>query len=365
MNDHHGDAPLPEPGEGGGTAFRFTGTWQEYLPIGLTNLLLTIVTLGIYRFWAQARTRRYLWSRTQFADDTLEWTGTGLEMFVGFLIVMLFLIPFILFFQFGVQALVFRGQGLLAGLLVFAFYFGFFYLAGLAIFRALRYRLSRTWWHGIRGGSDDAGWSYALSSLAKNLAALFTLGLLFPWSMTRLWNERWGRMSFGPYAFEAHAGTGGLMGRWLALYMIPFFFVIGGGLAAFFASTGGFNPNAPGWLAGVAIGVVVTYLVVLLVSLAYYAKFYRVVVGATSLGPVQFAFNARSADWLKLILGTIGLVIVTLGIGLIFVTYRNWSFFVRHLEASGDIDLDTMTQSTARGATDAEGLASAFDIGAI
>jgi uncharacterized membrane protein YjgN (DUF898 family) len=61
----------------GGTAFRFTGTWTEYLPIALTNLALTIVTLGIYRFWATARTRRYLWSRTRFADDTLEWTGTG------------------------------------------------------------------------------------------------------------------------------------------------------------------------------------------------------------------------------------------------------------------------------------------------
>ena len=37
----------------------FTGRWQDYLKIVVTNLLLTIVTLGIYRFWATARLRRY------------------------------------------------------------------------------------------------------------------------------------------------------------------------------------------------------------------------------------------------------------------------------------------------------------------
>ncbi len=39
-------------------AIRFTGSWREYLPIAATNVLLIIVTLGIYRFWAAARQRR-------------------------------------------------------------------------------------------------------------------------------------------------------------------------------------------------------------------------------------------------------------------------------------------------------------------
>ena len=57
---------------GDGRAIRFTGSWREYLPIAITNALLTIVTLGIYRFWATARQRRYLWSHTHVIDDTLE-----------------------------------------------------------------------------------------------------------------------------------------------------------------------------------------------------------------------------------------------------------------------------------------------------
>ena len=44
------------------SAFRFHGSWQEFARIAFPNLLLTIVTLGIYRFWATTREREYLWS---------------------------------------------------------------------------------------------------------------------------------------------------------------------------------------------------------------------------------------------------------------------------------------------------------------
>ena len=49
-----------EPQGGADEAFDFVGSWREYLPIALSNFALTVVTLGIYRFWAKARTRRYL-----------------------------------------------------------------------------------------------------------------------------------------------------------------------------------------------------------------------------------------------------------------------------------------------------------------
>ena len=65
-----------------------------------------------------------------------------------------------------------------------------------------------------------------------------------------------------------------------------------------------------------------------------------------------------------LILGHVGLVIVTLGVGFIFIGYRNWSFFIRHLEATGEVELATLTQSTTREPTQGEGLLDAFDVGA-
>ena len=39
--------------------FRFTGTAREYFGIWIVNILLTIVTLGIYSAWAKVRRMRY------------------------------------------------------------------------------------------------------------------------------------------------------------------------------------------------------------------------------------------------------------------------------------------------------------------
>jgi uncharacterized membrane protein YjgN (DUF898 family) len=343
-------------------AFRFTGTWREYAPIAFSNLLLIIVTLGTYRFWARARDRRYLWSRTEFIDDTLEWTGTGGEMFKGFLIVMAVFLPLVLLLQFGAQALILRGHPIAAGLMVLGLYVSIMYLIGLAVFRALRYRLSRTYWHGIRGGSDDQGYGYGWSAFWKPILGAIAMGALVPWSMTSLWNERWSKMSFGPHGFEAMADTSGLMLRWFAIYLAPVLALVGLAAAIGSGASSG-SPAAAG--PGLFFIVVAIYPAMGLLGLAYYAAFYRKAVGSTSLGPLQFEFTARTADWFKLILGHIGLVIVTLGLGYVFIGYRNWSFFVRHLEAYGALELDSFTQSDTHSGTDAEGLASTFDIGAI
>jgi uncharacterized membrane protein YjgN (DUF898 family) len=359
MNDMHGMRAAETPA----SAFTFTGTWREFLPIALTNLLLTVVTLGIYRFWAKARERRYLWSRTHFIDDHLEWTGTGTEMFIGFLLVMLVLLPFLLVFQFGVQALILRGETAPAALLMLFVYGGIFHLVGVGQFRALRYRLSRTWWHGIRGGSFQPGWSYGFKFMWKMIVGYLPASLLVPWSMVSLWNDRWNEMSFGPHRIEAAADTDGLFGRWLLIYLAVFVGFIAA--LAVGLGVGGATGSVTSGIAAGVLGFLALYVVIGVASLAYYSAYYRKVVGATSFGGLGFEFRAGTLDWFKLILGNIALVLLTLGLGLVFIGYRNWSFFVRHMEATGEINLDELTQSATMAGSDAEGLADAFDIGAI
>lgn len=341
------------------SAFGFHATWRDFAPIAFTNLLLTIVTLGFYRFWATTRERQFLWSRTRFIDDRLEWTGTGMELFVGFLLALIvFGLPFFAL-QFLFEALILRGQNILAGILAFGLYVLLLALVGFALFRALRYRLSRTFWRGIRGGSDDSGITYARQYLVKTLVGTLAAGLLIPWSMVALWNDRWNRMSFGSAKIEASAEHGGLMKRFLLFYLIPLLAVIAGVVIS--TSDGAPGPGA------VILGLVVVlaiYIVLPIIAIAYYAAYLRTVIAGTEWAGLQFAFKARSKDWLFLILGHIGLVIVTLGIGAIFIGYRNWSFFIRHLEAYGEIDLAELAQSTTAELKQGEGLLDAFDVGA-
>jgi uncharacterized membrane protein YjgN (DUF898 family) len=350
------------------SAFGFDGTWREFAPIAFTNLLLTIVTLGVYRFWATARERRYLWSRSRFVDERLEWAGTGLELFIGgMLALLLFVVPYFLAIQVA-QALALRGQEALGALVIVGALVFLFYVYGLARYRALRYRLSRTRWRGIRGGSEDPGFTYALTYMWKTAAGMLPAGLLIPWSMVSLWNDRWNRLSFGPCRFEAKAEAGGLFARFLLFYAAPFvFFIVLAVLGGMAAAAGGFrdvgNPIA---IVLLGIGMVLLfYLMFGLVAMAFYARFFRDAVGATRWDDIEFQFNARTRDWLKLLLGDIGLVLITLGVGMIFLGYRHWKFFMIHMEASGEIVLDRLTQSTTPVAGHGEGLLDALDIGAI
>ena len=125
-----------EDGAEGESAFGFSGSWREFAPIAFTNLLLTIVTLGIYSFWAKARTRRYLWSRTRFIDDRLEWSGTGLELFIGGVLAFVFFTIPIGFISLVTNGVLMRGHPGWAALIVVAVYLLLIYLVGVAIGQA-------------------------------------------------------------------------------------------------------------------------------------------------------------------------------------------------------------------------------------
>ncbi len=400
------------------SAVTFHGSWTDFAKIAIPNVLLTLVTLGIYRFWAITRERQYLWAQTRFIDEPLEWTGRGMELFIGFIMVFfLVVIPFVVI-QFVLQGMLLQGQPLAATLLVLLLFLLILYLTGVAYFRALRYRLSRTYWRGIRGGSDDPGFAYGASYIWKNIAAAIPLYLLYPWASMSLWNQRWSKMSFGPYQFESNADWKALMKRYLLFYLVPFLAFVGAviaGIAALgaHASEAG---NDPFSTAGGAIGIVLIVLAVLglyivmpIAALLYYSKFMRVAISALRLGDLEFEFNARSPDWILFWLANLAILfiaysvafipftlivatdptqlvqqmeagesILTIGLGLALllaiipltfataiIRYRSWCFFIRHIEAYGEVNLDRMTQSETQSSRHGEGLLDAFDVGAI
>ena len=336
-------------------AVAFTGNWKEYLPIALTNLLLIIVTLGIYRFWAMARERRYLWSRTQIIGDPLEWSGTGGEMFVGFLMVVGVFV--------GWAVLIFGGAALIGQWFVMigivAFYIFILWAFGFAQFRALRYRLSRTYWRGIRGGSDDNGVNYGWTALGNNFLAGLTLGILTPRAIVENWNDRVRAMSFGPHMLESDVDTVGLQSRWMMLYAV---------YIGFFALIVATRPNpeavdrASGGAGLIALALLLVGLAVVMAS--FWALFFRKVAGTFRMGELTAGFEVSTAEWLKFYGKAIGLTVITLGFGILMWSYWRWEFVTDRLELYGEVNLDTLTQSTTTAPKDAEGFADAFDIGA-
>jgi uncharacterized membrane protein YjgN (DUF898 family) len=79
------------------------------------------------------------------------------------------------------------------------------FLIGLAIYRARRYRLSRTVWRGIRGGMRGSASQYALRYLLFWASNMITLGWTYPWMQLTLYKRLMEETTFGdrPFQFDA------------------------------------------------------------------------------------------------------------------------------------------------------------------
>ncbi len=63
--------------------FEFHGNAREWFGIWIVNLLLSIVTLGIYSAWAKVRARKYFYQNTYVADRNFDYHATGLQILIG------------------------------------------------------------------------------------------------------------------------------------------------------------------------------------------------------------------------------------------------------------------------------------------
>ncbi|MFN3868665.1 MAG: YjgN family protein [Hyphomicrobiaceae bacterium] len=195
MEQHFGSSPTRE---------RLTVAWLH--PIGMLglsvyNFVMRILTLGVYHFWGKTEVRRRIWSSIRLNGEPLEYTGTGRELFLGFLVIFgLVLLPILLLtfaaaFLLGPDSWVFK-------LFQLALYAGVLLLTGIAIYRAQRFRLSRTRWRGIRAGLDGSSWTYGWTYFWTLLTLPLTLGWSAPWRSTKLQRIITDDMRFGTERFR-------------------------------------------------------------------------------------------------------------------------------------------------------------------
>ncbi|WP_371397649.1 YjgN family protein [Fretibacter rubidus] len=67
--------------------FQFRGTAKEYFGIWIVNVLLSLVTLGVYASWAKVRNKKYFYGQTFVDDHNFDYHATGMQLFKGKLIV--------------------------------------------------------------------------------------------------------------------------------------------------------------------------------------------------------------------------------------------------------------------------------------
>jgi len=196
-------ASLPPPLPGGPPPLpglvRFVGPESAYWQLRIKGAALLLLTLGIYRFWLMTDVRRFLWSNTEIAGDTLEYDGLATELLVGFLFAIAILIPIYVAIASVSLALDIPDYASALGGLALFVVFGEF-----ARYRARRYRLTRTVFRGLRFHQDGSGWLYALYAVLWWCLIIVSFGLAYPWAQANLQRYMMRHTSYGklPGRFE-------------------------------------------------------------------------------------------------------------------------------------------------------------------
>jgi uncharacterized membrane protein YjgN (DUF898 family) len=193
MNDLSGFSTVPAVAPPPHQRLEFTGNRGDFVRLVLRGAVLELLTFGFYRFWLATDMRRHLWSNTTVAGDAPEYTGTPKELLFGFLFAVAILLPvYVGYFLLGIEAE--RLQDYASAPLALFFYL----FAQFALYRARRYRVTRTIWRGVRFGMGGSGLVYMLRWTLWTLASMLTLGILFPWRQAALERYKMSHTSYGP-----------------------------------------------------------------------------------------------------------------------------------------------------------------------
>lgn len=276
--------------------FYFYGTGSEYFRIWIVNLLLTIITLGIYSPWAKVRRLRYFYGNTELNDESFDFTANPKRILIGRLIAIgVYLVISVL----GEFSPVIAAVG---GLLIMA-------LFPWLVRSTLRFRARNSQYKNVRFafvGSllaayvlfglvifanlliTGVGYVAVNAQMVGTGVGIFLIGfaLLAPFAWRLFKSYQFDNTQFGEMAFTWHAS---MLDVYKAV-LIP----IG---IAILISIGGVVMAGLGGVIGSDFGVVVVlavigmYLMVLLILPLIQACLHKVVWGNLTIGKSEFVLN--------------------------------------------------------------------------
>lgn len=384
--------PPPPPADGAESSAHYDGGVAPLYYIIFVNLMLTIMTLGLYRFWAKTRLRRFLWAHASIGGDRLEYAGTGSELLRGFLIV-LFPILLPLFLVLGASGLAVEGfapgwswaiEVMRPWLLLF--------LIGIALYRARYYRLTRTRWRGIRAWQGGSAMRYALVLTMGYIATAFSAGLALPWIRVWLFRYKTNNTWLGDRQFSFSGSAGSVyphfFAAWGLVFLIPiavFLVILIGAMfgsvvesldTKSFVTTTSATPELdfdfeefenlelPPWAGGtIATVLIIVFLGGLFAWQFYRAAEMRLFARTTRLDRLGFTLDLSGFALFRFSLANFLIIVITLGLGIPWVLHRTARFYAGRFRTAGALDAGAVGQNRSAGPDTGEGLADAFDVG--
>lgn len=302
--------------------FAFHGTGGALFALVLKNMVLTLLTLGIYVPWAKTERRTFLWQNIEIAGHRLRYHGTGRELFFGYLKLVL---AYVLFIAASIGSKRVFGEGVgnavQAGMVFLILPFIPFVIWG-----SRRYLLSRTSWRGVRFRLAGGAGTFAKTFFLGTLLTVVTLGFYAPVFANRLYRISMNHTGLGTQRFEYRGDD-------MAVFKI-----------------------------GVK-GILLTLVTLGIYSFWYNAAIARYRAEHTWFDGARGEIKLSGFDLFALTMLQIFGLTLTLGLAFPWVTTYTLRFGLERLWFIGTIDYAHIYRAPAEGSATADGLADAFDLG--
>lgn len=191
-------------------SFSFSGSGGEYFGIWIVNILLTMVTFGIYSAWAKVRRQRYFYGNTRLAGHSFDYHARGLQILIGRIVVIVALViysflPSLLLLA-NLPVLWITVSVLLPILLLVAIPY--------LIKRGLRFNARVTSYRNVRLDFHGGYWGAVVAYLVGPILAVLTLGILAPLASRWMWRYTLGNLSYGGRKLACEPQLKALYSQW-------------------------------------------------------------------------------------------------------------------------------------------------------
>lgn len=267
----------------------FTGQWQEYFKIWIVNVLLTIVTLGIYAAWAKVRKKRYFYANTQLFGHTFEYLADPVRILIGNIIVV------VLFFAYAFS-------GVISPLVQAPFVLLVMLLVPFFICRSLRFNARNSAWRGLRFGFNGGYGRAFFAFVILPLGAALTLGVLHPYGAKVRKEFVMGNHTFGTTPFAMQAPVGAFYKIYLVgvLFFLPVLLAYGVLIYGSVASANAAPEERSAQLAGLmpffGLAMIVAIPLAVVGTFFLRARIFNLAWNHTSLAGHRFVANLRARD---------------------------------------------------------------------
>ena len=339
----------------------FNGRAGEFFGIWFVNLVLSVLTLGIYSAWAKVRTERYFYGNTRLGGAPFEYLAQPIAILKGRLVAYAVAIALGVCAHFQLWAVYI--PLILAVLLLLPW----------LIQRTLRFRARYSAWRGLRFRFVDGVFEAYVNFMFRPMLQIPTLYLTLPWV----------RMHQHDYVVRGHR-FGGLRFDFrgdLGTYFIPFLICAGLGFVAYIAmmvamfgaiavsaalgvpTEGADGAPSQGTMIAMFVPMAIVYLGFLALPVFLRTRYTNLMWKFSSLGPHRFESTLRARDVIWIYFSNGLAIVFSLGLAVPWAMVRLAKYRAAHFAmwVQGDLDSFVAEAERAEDATSAE-LIDALDL---